>query len=164
MPFVTEALRRFRRRALEHPTQAVLPAVFVLEPDMYLASAVVASWYPVATLQLLGATGAAATEARRATLGHAIAALGARTVVVCAEGSGQPNASGAADALLAGCTAVRQDPALGSAAGAPIVTEALWFDVVEGDLYRWSPSARRFELLADDALSRFLEEVKSRAA
>jgi len=164
MPYAT-ALAAFRRRSLIPETEDVLPAIFVLEPRMYASAAVVASWSPVSTLQVLGGASSASDAAVRATIEHAIVQLGALTVVVCAEEPTPPQHGTAIEGLLRACGGLLEDGALGpllAAHGVPV--EALWFDSVERDLHQWNTSQRRFELLSDEGVVQFLARITARGS
>ena len=164
MPY-TNALAAFRRRSLTPETDEVLPAVFVLEPRMYASAAVVAAWAPVSTLQVLGGAACASDTAVRATIEHAIVHLGARAVVVCAEEATPPQHGAAAEALLRACGGLLEDDVLGPLLHARGVgVEALWFDGVERDLHLWSTTQRRFELLSDEGVVRFLARISARGS
>lgn len=163
----THALTTFRRASFD-PRIApppLLPALFVLEPSMSSTAAVVSSFHPVATLQTLGVTSPSGLVAGRATIEHAVQHLGARTVVLCAEAARRPDRDGAGERLLAACSALSSDPEVGALLrGRSVTVEALWFDTAEGDVSRWQPATRRFELLADSGLERFFTEIHRRAA
>ena len=160
----TQALATFRRRTIDAQTERALPAVFVLEPGMCITAAVVASWHPVSSLQLLGATSRAGVGAGRGTIEHAIDRLGARTVVVCGEGTVRPDQGPDGERLLGACLALIEEPVLGPVLRARDITvEALWFDTAEGDIFLWQVGARRFELFADQGLERFFTTIVERS-
>lgn len=165
MVIPTQALATFRRRAIDAQTERPLPAIFVLEPGMCVAAAVIASWHPVSSLQLLGATERAGAGAGRGTIEHAIDRLGAQTVVVCGEGTVRPDHGADRERLLGACLALVDEPVLGPVLRARAVTvEALWFDSSEGDIYLWDVGTRRFELLADQGLERFFANIFGRSS
>jgi hypothetical protein len=160
-----EALAVFRRGSHDVSAEPPLPAVFVLEPGMFIAASVTASWHPVCSLQALSVTERSGVAIARPTLEHAIERLGARTVVVCGEGRTRPDRGGDRERLLGACTALAEDSALGPLLRASgVAVEAMYFDTSEGDLYRWDAAARRFVLLADRGLDGFFSEVRGRAA
>ena len=165
MSFATQALATFRRGGQESLGESLLPALFVMEPTMPMTAAVTASWCPIASLQTLGATERSGIGAGRGTIEHAIQRLSARTVVFCGEGTVRPDHAADRERLLGACIAVHDDPVLGPALRSwAVAVEALWFDTAEGDLYRWNATTRRFDLLADDGLERFFEDIHQRAA
>jgi len=160
----TQALVTFRRRTVEAQSEHALRAIFVLEPGMCITSAVVASWHPVSSLQLIGATDRTGVGTGRVTIEHAIDRLGARTVVVCGEGTVRPDHGPDGERLLGACLALMEEPVLGPVLRArDIAVEALWFDTVEGDIFLWHVGARRFELLSDQGLERFFSAVIERS-
>lgn len=164
MFFSTHALATFRRRS-DARLPPPLPAVVVMEPGMFITAAVTASWCPVSSLQTLNATERTGLAAGRSTIEHAIHQLAARTVVFCGEGTVRPDLAEGRERLLGACVALHDDPVLGPALRShAVAVEALWFDTVEGDIYCWDAATRRFELLADDGLERFLAQVRHRAA
>ena len=164
MFFSTQALATFRRRS-DARLPPPLPAVIVMEPGMFVTAAVTASWRPVSSLQTLNVTERAGLDAGRGTIEHAIHQLAVRTVVFCGEGTVRPDQAKGRERLLGACVALHDDPVLGPALGSHgVAVEALWFDTVEGDIYRWDAANRRFDLLADDGLDRFFAKVRHRAA
>lgn len=164
MFFSTLALATFRRRS-DGPLAPPLPALFVMEPGMFVTAAVTASWCPVSSLQTLNATDRTGLAAGRGTIEHAIHQLAARTVVFCGEGTVRPDQAEGRERLLGACVALHDDPVLGPALRShAVAVEALWFDTIEGDIYGWDAATRRFDLLADDGLERFLAKVRHRAA
>lgn len=165
MSFATQALATFRRRVQESNSQSPLPAVFVMEPTMPITVAVTASWCPISSLQMLGATERSGLGAGRGTIEHAIDRFAARTVVFCAEGTVRPEQSADRERLLGACVAVKDDPVLGPVLRSrAVAVEALWFDTAEGDIFLWNAKPGRFELLADDGLERFFAEIHQRAS
>lgn len=161
----TRALMAFRRRAIDEEMDRALPAIFLLEPGMCRSAAVIASWRPVSSLQLLGVTEHASAGAARATVEHAVDRLGARTLVVCAERTLRPDQARDRERLLGGCLGLSEDPSLGPLLrDRGVSVEALWFDTSAGDIHGWNAGSRRFELLADTALERFFAEVFERAS
>jgi len=164
MSFATEALRSFRSRGHGSLGESRLPAVFVMEPTMSITAAVTASWCPISSLQTLGATERGGVGAGRATIEHAIELLAARTVVFCGEGTVRPDQAADRERLLGACVAVNDDAVLGHALRSrAVAVEALWFDTVEGDIYRWNAKTRRFDLLADGGMERFFADIHRRA-
>jgi len=160
----TQALATFRRRTIDAQMESGLPAVFILEPGMCLTAAVVASWHPVSSLQLLGVTDRAGVGAARSTIEHAVDRLGAGTVVVCGEGTVRPDHGLGGERLLGACMSLMEEPVLGPLLRARDITvEALWFDTVEGDIFLWHVAGRRFELLADRGMERFFANVVQRS-
>ena len=164
MFFSTQALARFRRQS-DTPLTAPLPALFVMEPGMFVTAAVTNSWCPVSSLQTLNATERAGLAAGRGTIEHAIHQLAVRTVVFCGEGTVRPDQAEGRERLLGACVALHDDPVLGPALRShAVAVEALWFDTMEGDVYGWDAATHRFDLLADDGLERFFAKVRHRAA
>lgn len=164
MFFSTLALATFRRRS-DGLLAPPLPALFVMEPGMFVTAAVTASWCPVSSLQTLNATDRTGLAAGRGTIEHAIHQLAARTVVFCGEGTVRPDQAEGRERLLGACVALHDDPVLGPALRShAVAVEALWFDTIEGDIYSWDAATRRFDLLADDGLERFFAKVRHRAA
>lgn len=164
MSIATHALVAFRRGLDGSFGKAPLPAVFVMEPSASAAAAVTASWCPVSSVQVLDATRPVGVPAVRSTIDHAVGRLAARTIVLCGEGSGRPDQSSDRELLFATGMALLEDPTLASTLRSRGVTlEVLWFDRSDGDIYRWDPGARRFELLADEGLHRFLLDARRRA-
>ena len=164
MFFSTRALARFRRQS-DTPLTAPLPALFVMEPGMFVTAAVTNSWCPVSSLQTLNATERAGLAAGRGTIEHAIHQLAVRTVVFCGEGTVRPDQAEGRERLLGACVALHDDPVLGPALRShAVAVEALWFDTMEGDVYGWDAATHRFDLLADDGLERFFAKVRHRAA
>lgn len=160
----TPALVAFRRRAIEHTEEATLPVVFVLDAAMHVAASVVASFRPAATLQILGGARRTNDAEVAETLGHAIRALGVRTVVVCVEDGRPPESSARREALLADCQTLDQHLWLSRIFREHgVVVEGLFFDTAEGDLYLWDRAGHRFELLADTSLESFFGDARSRA-
>lgn len=165
MSFATQALATFRRRGQESTGESLLPALFVMDPTMAITAAVTASWCPISSLQMRGATERSGIGAGRGTIEHAIHCLAARTVVFCGEGTVRPDQAADRERLLGSCVAVQDDPVLGPALRSrAVAVEALWFDTTEGDIFRWNAKARRFDLLADDGMERFFAEIHQRAA
>ena len=164
MFFSTQALATFRRRSDTRLTPP-LPALFVMEPGMFVTAAVTASWCPVSSLQTLNVTERAGLAAGRGTIEHAIHQLAVRTVVFCGEGTVRPDQAEGRERLLGACVALHDDPVLGPALRShAVAVEALWFDTMEGDVYGWDAATHRFDLLADDGLERFFAKVRHRAA
>lgn len=159
---LTEVTNVYRRLAPHLRRVEPLPAVFVLEPTMYLASAVVASWDPASMMQVVGGVSCPARESVRETIGWAIAAQRVGTVVLCGEGDTPP---GPDASPLAACRALVEDRVLGKLIEEQGVTlEALWFDRHEGDIHRWDREARRWTWLSDLTLTAFFAELRSRTA
>lgn len=157
------ALDLFRRRAIERAMENPLPALFVLDPRMHASAAVVSSWDPVSTLQVMGGARRPEQSVVRDTLLHAIELLGARSVVICGEGERPPQLGPDTDELFASWRALLEDSVLGPLVSRRAITvEVLWFDTQEGDVYRWSTQDKRFELLSDLGVMRLLAELKER--
>jgi len=162
---LTPTLLAFRRRPLENHSQDVLPALFILESSMHLAAGVVASWAPSAMLQVFGVADHAGVAAVRATVEHAVAKQGVRTIVVCAEGSTPPEHGRGSARLLDACGHLTNDQEIGALLRPHgIAIEAMWFDTLEGDVHLWDSRARRFEILADSGLARFFGDIAARRA
>lgn len=160
---VTHALEAFRARGCTSDIETPLPALFVLDMGLFVAASVTASWYPVATLQAFGANERSEIATHRRTVERAVGQLGARTVVVCGEGTSRPHGE-ERERLLGACAALLDDPILGPALRSRgVAVEALWFDTSEGDIYLWQAGARRFELLADAGLVQFFESIRLRS-
>lgn len=160
----TPALEVFRRRAIARTDDGTLPAVFVLDAPMHVAAAVVASFHPVATLQILGGARRTNDAEVAETVEHAVQTLGARTVVVCCEDTEAPASSACREILLSDCQSLAQHLWLGRIFREHEVTvEGLFFDKAKGDLYLWDAAGRHFELLADAGLRAFFDRVRERA-
>jgi hypothetical protein len=156
----TGPLASFRRGAQD--TGVDVPAVFVLEPHMWRTAGVVASWRPVSILQVLGATSGVSSDLTR-TIEHALTQAGAAQVVLCGEGPFGPTQGVGGRRLLECRAALAEDLGLGALLRAnAIPIEALWFDLSEGDIHRWDPEVRRFDLLSDRGLSLFFESSRAR--
>lgn len=156
----TEALTQFRRGSAVATPE--LPALFVLEPAATATASVVNAWRPRATLQLFGATQPSGLDTLRPALAHALDQLELRALVVCAEGSVRPDWAAAGEGLLAVCHALGADREVGPRLRRGAVQlEALYFDRLEGDLYRWSVTDRRFVLLSDGALTELFARIGS---
>jgi hypothetical protein len=160
-PLDNPSLASFRRTTTEVSTEHELPAVFVLEPHMWRTAGVVASWRPRAVVQTMDAFSLASSRLA-ANVEHALSTLRATAVVLCAEGTTTPpNARGAAR-LLEVRAALAEDPILGARVRTrALPIEALWFDLSEGDVYRWEPDARAFRLLSDQGLARFSSSLRA---
>lgn len=155
------SLTRFRRLPAEGSPGHDLPAVFVLESHMWRTAGLVASWRPRAVLQTMDAFSLASSGVA-ANVDRALGALRASAVVLCAEGTTPPALGRGATRLLEVRAALAEDPILGARVrerALPI--EALFFDVSEGDVHRWEPDARRFRLLSDQGLERFLSTLRA---
>jgi hypothetical protein len=164
VPHYRQGIQTFRRRGLERTCDETLPAAFVLDSDMAIAAEVVASFRPVATLQLLGAARRVVSPEVFTTLEHAAGPRGARTLVVCTEDVRPPETSARREAFLADALWLRDQLRLRRPLGqADLEIESMWFDVEEGDLYLWDPGPRRFELLADSGLEAFVARVRARS-
>lgn len=164
MSVPTAALTQFRRRGLETPEEDVLAACFVLEPHMAVTAGVVASFQPAAVLQILGGAKRTSDATVAETIEHAVEKLGVRTVVVCAEGTLPPEMTPRREQLLASAQFLTEHPWLGRLFREhEVAVEALWLDVVEGDIHVWEPERRAFELLADDGLGALLTRIQRRA-
>lgn len=157
-------IQAFRRRGLERVEEPTLAAAFVLDSHMSVAAQVVASFHPAATLQVRGGARRTSVEGVAATLEHAITRLGVRTVVLCTEDVQPPELSPLREAFLAESQWLHDHLWLERIFREnSVVIESMWFDVREGDLHLWDPSARRFELLADSGIEAFVERVTARA-
>ncbi len=163
MEIPNEAIWKFRRRAIEPEHEVALPAVFVLGDDMHVTARVISSLEPLSILQLRG--GARQTRAAEVatTIEHAVERLGARTVVVCAQGAHPPDTCSGGERLLGDCQWLEDHLWLARVFRERSVSvEALYFDVVEGDIYWWCARAKRFELLADTGLAAFVSRLMLR--
>jgi hypothetical protein len=162
---VTSAsLASFRRGNVEASQSHELPAVFVLEPHMWRTAGVIASWRPAAVVQTMGATSSTTPSLARGDIERAVSELGAASIVLCAEGTVSPAHARGASRLLELRAALAEDPVEGSRLRArSIPIEALWFDSSEGDVYRWDPTTRSYQLLSDQGLERFLSNVRAAA-
>lgn len=164
MGIPTLALTQFRRRAIEEVDGSVLPACFVLEPHMHITAGVVASLQPASVLQIHGGARRTADATIAETIEHAVQKLGVRTIVVCAEDTYPPEMTPRREHLLASAQALTDHLWLERLfRDHDVRVEALWLDVVEGDIHRWDPEQRRFELLADSGLSDLLATMRRRA-
>ena len=151
-----------KRRALPAELPE-LPALFVLEPGMALAARTVASWKPITTLQVLGGLEHIRDLSVRWTLEHGICHLGARTVVVCAEGFAPPSAIGEGARVLASCHRLVEDAQLGPMLrDRHVAVEALYYDRSDGNVYRWVSSARQFERLQGASQTAFFDAIHKR--
>ncbi|MBL8950582.1 MAG: hypothetical protein JNK82_07395 [Myxococcaceae bacterium] len=148
-----------RHRADAEP----LPAVFVLEPHMCAAAALVAEWDPVATVQLPNVTRCPDQLGVRGSLLHAIEVMGARTLVMCGEGAGPPSYGGGVEHVFTGCQALLDDECMGPllSCGA-VVLEVLWFDTRGDGLHRWNPAGGGFKLLSAASTAELVAELRSR--
>ncbi|MFO0607002.1 MAG: hypothetical protein U0324_27770 [Polyangiales bacterium] len=141
-----------------------LPVAFVLDSHMHAAAAVAASLRPTATLQLLGGARQTRSAEVAATLEHAVVRLGVRTVVVCGQDDGPPDASPLARALLADVRWLAEHLWLERVfreAGA--VVEPMWLDARAGELHVWDRHARRLVPAGDGGLAAFVDRALSRA-
>lgn len=161
MNFSSDALRA---RQLERSLHQPLPALFILEPHMHSAAAWVSSWGPVCTLQAMGGASRPSEERVQGTLAYALEVVGARSVVVCGEGASPPLPGPVTDPLLLTCRALGNDPVLGPLLQSKAVElEVLWFDTHQGDVHRYCPASRRFEVLSDAGVTQLLNDIDARA-
>lgn len=161
----TPALTQFRRRGLETTEVDVLAACFVLEPHMAVTAGVVASFQPASILQIHGGARCTNDATVAKTIEHAVQKLGVRTVIVCAEDRLPPEMTPRRERLFFDLHTLVEHPWLGRIFREnDVCVEALWFDTVEGDIHRWDPRQKRFDLLADGGLHDLIFDIQRRAA
>lgn len=163
MSSATDALEVFRRHRTAAP-HAVLPAIFVLEPTMYVAAALVASWGSAATLQVMRNAVDPNDPAIQGTLAHAIDQLGVRTVVVCREGPIPESTPEIQDLLDPLYRELRVSSSVYEQLGERnVAIEVLWFDMARRDVFLWNRETQRFEQLDDEREGLLLDRVAKRA-